>query len=753
MCLTFALRTSKTADAKDFALSWDHYLEIVLKERMKIMEFFTVLEMQRICALYCECSAHSAALSITEEDMSVKWSAILPIIAGNSNTSLSWMVMHAVVSMEIQSKDASSSSSSLSSKKAVKNKAGKNSRINESEGHLSWRCALDSLITKIRADGLQGVQAIDFELLSKAVCQAVEVDVVTAAKHDTCTDDISQYQGISDILLEALQSSCHQVFAPIGDRVSEDTSKYVTFLSRTYSTCLTWLQKYFQFKKVEKDFQSSSVIEIEISPTPAIIAARIVSCILQSLSECCVWLSFRPALLGVLRGVGNCLSHLPSHCYEEKGTLDSSPGISTMISECVCAVLGRLHVNVQVQGDSSSPSTAAAAAAAAAAVAEHSQDIISTCVMLASLVGGKYLGKKLFISSARVSASVLKAVYAAATACSLDLNIILTHHDSILNSTDTVKVSRSAISTADTGAINRVLLNLTAACVLGFFDSAMHGSLIKSADSNNRIADIGVDLTNCVTVCSDGDTDGDDDDGDVYYALLQSCQPILETVYAEEFLCTVCSDVLTRICSMRPSPVTAAGDSASALFDAATRFISNLFSLATAQNVRTVHTKDGISLVLLYFQSHILWGGGTGAGAVTPGASDALSACIIGALKELGQDIDSNSMDNVAVVKGKSRSKRVIKTERILDLATAHPLEDSIRICAENLRTWILLAQWGLPLSVIKVRHSTPYSTVQYSTVQYSTVQYSRVQYSTVQRNLFYPFIYFNFMNFCFTVL
>ena len=79
-------------------------------ERLKILESFTVLEMQRICALYCECSAHSAALSITEEDMRVKWSTILPIIAAESNLSLSWMVMHAVVSMEIQSKDVTSSS-------------------------------------------------------------------------------------------------------------------------------------------------------------------------------------------------------------------------------------------------------------------------------------------------------------------------------------------------------------------------------------------------------------------------------------------------------------------------------------------------------------------------------------------------------------------------------------------------------------------------------------------------------------------
>ena len=721
MCLTFALRTSRTADAKEFPLSWNHYLETVLLERLKFLESFTVLEMQRICALYCECSAHSAALSITEEDMRVKWSTILPIIAAESNLSLSWMVMHAVVSMEIQSKDVTSSSSSLSSKRAVKSKAGKSSRINESEGQSSWRCALGSLITKVRADGLQGAQAIDLELLSKAVCQAVEVDVVTAAKHDTCTDDMGQYQSISDILLDAIQSSCHHALAPTGDKATEDTSKYVTFLSRTYSACLTWLQKHFQCKKIDKDSQSSS----ETSPTPAIISIRIVRCILKSLSECPVWPSYKPALLGVLRGVGNCLSHLPSHCYEEKGTLDLSPGISIMLSECVSAVLGRLHVNVH--GDSSS----------LRAAAEHCQDIISTCVMLASLVGGKYLGKKLFISSALVSASVIRAVYTAASACSLDLSIILTHHDSILNSTDTVKVSRSAISTADTGAINRVLLNLTAACVLGFFDSAMQCSIIESADSNNRIADSCVDLMNGITVCSDGDTDGDDDDGDVYCALLQSCQPILETVYSEEFLYTVCSDVLTRICSMRPSQVTAAGDSTSAIFDAATRFISNLFSLATVQNARTVHTKDGKSLFLLYFQSHMLWGGGAVAGAVTLGASDALSAAIIGALKELGQDIDANSMDNVAVVKGKSRSKRVIKVERILDHSIAHPLEDSIRICAENLRTWILLAQWGLPLSVVKVRHSTlstvQYSTVQYSTVQYSTVQYSTVQYSTVQ--------------------
>ena len=695
MCLTFAMRTSKFADAKDFALSWDHYLQTALQERMRIMESFTILEMQRICVLYCDCRAHSAALSITEDDMRAKWYMILPIIAADNNKSLLWMVMHAVVAMEIQSKDVTSSSSSLPSKGAVKSKPGKSSRANESEVQLNWRCVLDSLISKMRVDGLQGVQAIDFEVLSKAVCQAVEVEVITAAKCDTCTDDIGHYQSISDILLDAVQSSCHHAFASMGERGAEDTSKYVTFLSRTYSTCLTWLQKHFQFKKVDRECQSSSVIEIELSPTPANIAVKIVRCILQSLSECPVWLSFRPALLGVLRGVGNCLSHLPSHCYEEKGTLDQSPEISFMLSECVCAVLGRLHVNVQV--DSSSSSTAAAA--------DYCQDIISTCAMLASLVGGKYLGKKMFISSARVSASVLKAVYTAASACSLDLNIILTHHDSVLNSTGTEKVSKPAISTADTGAINRVLLNLTAACVLGFFDPAMQVSIIKSADSNNRISDCGMVLTNSITGCTNDNYD-DDDGGDLYCSLLQSCQPILETVYAEEFVYTVCSDVLTRICSMRPSQVAAAGDSTSALFVAATRFISNLFSQATAQNVRTVHTKDGISLVLLYFQSHSLWGGGAVAGAVTPGASDVLSACVIGALKELGQDIDSNSMDNVAVVKGKSRSKRVIKGERILDPSTAHPLEDSIRICAENLRTWILLAQWGLPLSVVKVRHS-----------------------------------------------
>lgn len=709
MCLNFAHRTSQVADAKNFVVSWDDYLEKALQQRSEAADAFNVLEMQRICLLFSECSSHSAALSIAEEDMRAKWSMVLPIVAANSSSSISWTIMRAVIDMEMKSKDICHSSL-LPLKKPVNNKASKNSRAGESEMQLNWRCSLDSLIIKIRMEGMVGVQSIDLELLSRVACLAVEVDVAEAAKHYTCRDNTSQYESLSDLLLHALQSFCQTLAFPAGDEPSEDMSKYVTCLSRTYITSLSWFQKYFQCRKAEKEDHSLCVVESSMSSSPDVIAARIVKCILQSLGECCMWMGYSPALLGVLRAVGNCLSQLPLHCFEEseKTTLNPTLSLSVMLSECVCAVLGGLQRRA-LDGSKTNSNTSNNSTSAGV---EHCQDVISTCVMLASLVGGKYLGKKLYVSCAHVSASVIHSVYTYAFASSLDLSavLILNRHDSTLNSTDTGSSSKHAITTADAGAINRVLLNLSAACVLGFFDTAAaaaaQDSIIKSAsvtvnkDDSNCTSEISATSLNGMNT----NDDSSDSDDDVYCALMQSCGPVLETVYAEDFLYTVCGEILTRISSTRPAQVLGAGtgtsrDATPALFNDATRFISNLFSLASAQNVHTVHTKDGISVVLLYCQSHMLWGGL----AVTPGASDGLSSRIIKALKELGQDIDSNSMDNVAVVKGASRSKRAIKAERTLDPSTSTPLDLTIRISAEHLRTWILLAQWGLPLSANKV--------------------------------------------------
>ena len=709
MCLNFAQRTSQVADAKNFVESWDDYLEKIFQQRSEAVDALNVLEMQRICLLFCECSSHSAALSIAEEDMRAKWSMVLPIVAANSSSSISWTIMRAVIDVEIKSKYICHSSL-ISSKKTLNKKASKNSKADESEIQLNWRCSLDSLIAKIRMEGLVGVQAIDLELLLKVACLAVEVDVTEAVTHYTCRDNASQYESLSDSLLDALQSFCQTLSVPAGDKLSEDMSKYVTCLSRTYITSLTWFQKYFQCRKAEKEDHSLCVVESNMSSSPDIVAVRIVKCILQSLSECCMWMGNTPALLGVLRAVGNCLSHLPLHCFEEseKMSLDSTLSLSVMLSECICGVLGGLQQRA-LDGSKTNSNTSTNSPSVGV---EHCQDIISTCVMLASLVGGKYLGKKMYVSCAHVSASVIHSVYTYAFASSLDLStvLILNRHDSTLNSTDTGTSSKYAITTADIGAINRVLLNLSAACVLGFFDTAAaaQDSIIKSArvcvnkDDSSWTSESGATSLNDMNTHNDcSDSDSDDD---VYCALMQSCRPVLETVYAEDFLYTVCSDILTRICSTRPAQVLAAGtsrDATPALFNDATRFISNLLSLASAQNVHTVHSKDGISVVLLYFQSHMLWGGLT----ETPGASDGPSSRIIKALKELGQHIDSNSMDNVAVVKGASRSKRVIKAERTLDPSTSPPLDLTMRISAEHLRTWILLAQWGLPLSANKVRH------------------------------------------------
>ena len=712
MCLNFAQRTSQVADAKNFVVSWDDCLEKVLQQRSKAADAFNVLEMQRICLFFSECSSQSAALSIVEEDIRAKWSMVLPIVAANSSSSISWTIMRAVIDVEMKSKDICLSSL-LSLKKAVNNKASKNSRADESEIQLNWRCSLDSLIAQIRMEGLVGVQSIDLELLSRVACLAVEVDVAEAAKHYTCRDNMSQYESLSDLLLDALQSFCQTLSVPAGDKLPEDMSKYVSCLSRTYITSLGWFQKYFQCRKTEKEDNSLCVVESNMSSSPDIIAVRIVKCILQSLGECCMWMGYSPALLGVLRAVGNCLSQLPLHCFKESEsmTTDSTLSLSMMLSECVCAVLGGLQQRA-LDGSKTNSNTSNNGSSVGD---EHCQDIISTCIMLGSLVGGKYLGKKLFVSCAHVSASVIHSVYTYAFASSLDLSTVLSLnlHDSTLNSTDNGNSSKHAISTADTGAINRVLLNLSAACVLGFFDTAAaaaaRDSVIKSAcvrvdkDNNNCTSESGA--TSLDGMNTHDDSSDSDSDDDVYCALMQSCRPVLETVYAEDFLYAVCSDILTRICSTRPAQVLAAGtgtsrDATPALFYDATRFISNLLGLASGQNVHTVHTKNGISVVLLYCQSHMLWGGLS----VTPGASDELSSRVIKALKELGQDIDSNSMDNVAVVKGVSRHKRVIKAERTLDPSMSPPLDLAIRISAEHLRTWILLAQWGLPLSANKVR-------------------------------------------------
>ena len=657
-CLILAHRASKLNEARDFAVSWISYFDGLFAADNLGGKSFSLAEMQRVVLFYCECSTHSAALSITDDKVFVNWTRLLPVILTNGTSDYSWVIIRSIVDMEVKIRVQTGLLIPPIAKKSSKNKLNKCSDPAPPDRDSVSLVAVLELIV------WEEIDANDLELLSRAIILALRNETVFNQSGSTTESRVNHVKSSmtltpkrsSAVLLERISVHCQRVC----DSDIQDNSRYPLFVARTYSSCLSWLQKHFQNNK-EVDLSALGQQFI-----PAIVAGEVVISVFQSLSACTMWKYTSSSILATLRSLGNCLSHMPVLCFE--GHLGSA--LCYALSSCVCSLRSGLYPERSAQGSKGCKISA-----------EQIQDILSTCFTLASLVSGKCLGRKLFASTAHLAASTLLAASRAASVVT----------DVAIGSVGSCDTNR-ATTAAEGGTLNRVLSNLVTACSLGYCDAAAldahgHTSPDSSSDSDSG-------SHNAVT--SERRESG-------YAAIVEACTAVLESTYAVEFLYSVCSDIQLRVCNNRPSHLPPVVDMATA--EAAVLFLSILQKAAAAHNIVT---EGESALVLIYFRSHCLWS------AVTvPGASDVAAASVIESLKALGEEIDPLVMESVEAVRGKSKAKKTVRGEKASKSASvsqeASP-EESLRSYSCHLRTWMLLALWGLPISAAQVKWSSMHS-------------------------------------------
>jgi hypothetical protein len=651
-CLILAHRASKLNEARDFAVSWISYFDELFATDNLGGKLISLAEMQRAVLFYCECSANSAALIISDDKIFANWTRLLPVIVTNGTSDYSWVVIRSVAEMEVKIRVHTGTSAPSIAKKTSKVKLNKCSdSAPPDRDSVSLLAVLDLI-------AWEEIDANDLELLSRAIILALRIDAVSHDGDVTSGSSLNHdgskmsttHKRSSAVLLERVSVHCQRVC----ESDKQDNSKYSLFIARTYSSCLNWLQKYFQNnKEAQLSTLGSQLI-------PAIVAGEVVISVLQSLSTCTMWRHNGSSILATLRALGNCLSHVPVLCFE--GHLGST--LCSALSSCVRSLRSGLYPEESVQNSGGFKVTP-----------EQSQDILSTCFTLASLVSGKCLGRKLFASTAHLAALTLLA---ASRAVSMSAAGVDPH---------------KATFAADSGTLNRVLSNLVTACSLGYctsgaLDSNGHHLSDSSSDSDNA--------DTCLYVEDERKEGG-------HTAIIEACSAVFESTYAEEFLYSVCADIQLRVCNNRLSHLPPVVDMATA--EAAVLFLGTLQKTAV---VRNAITEEESALLLIYFRSHCLW-----SAVVVPGASEDAAASVIESLKVLGEEIDPLVMESVVAVRGKSKAKKVVRGEKVSKsaslLAASPSPEESLRSFSCHLRAWMLLALWGLPISAAQVRR-LPYT-------------------------------------------
>jgi hypothetical protein len=644
-CLILAHRASKLNEARDFAVSWISYFDELFATDNLGGKSISLAEMQRAVLFYCECSSHSAALIISEDKIFSNWTRLLPVILTNGTSHYSWFVIRSIVEAEVKIRVHTGTSAPSITKKTSKVK------LNECCDSAPPDRDSVSLLAVLELIAWEEIDAHDLELLSRAIILVLRIDAVSHAGDVTSGSRVNHdrskmtqtHKRSSAVLLERVNMHCQRVC----ESDKQDYGKYSSFIARTYSSSLIWFQKHFQNNK------EAQLCALGSQLIPAIVAGEVLISVLQSLSTCSMWRHNGSSILATLRALGNCLSHMPVLCFE--GHLGTT--LCSALSSSVRSLRSGLY-----------PEESAQSSGSFKVAPEQSQDILNTCFTLASLVSGKCLGRKLFASTAYLAASTLLAATRAASVSAAG-----------------VDPNRSTFA-ADGGTLNRVLSNLVTACSLGYCTAGALGS------HGDYLTDCGSDRYDDVT-CLDV-VDGRREGG--YTAIIEACSAVLESTYAEEFLYSVCADVQLRVCNNRPSHLPPLVDIATA--EAAVLFLGMLQKAAV---VRNIITEGESALLRAYFRSHCLW-----SAVIVPGASETAAASMIDNLKALGEEIDPLVMDSVVAARGKSKAKKIVRGEKVSKSAPpqeASP-EGSLLTFSRHLRTWMLLALWGLPISAAQVR-------------------------------------------------
>ena len=574
-------------------------------------------------------------------------------------TGEAWFVIQSVVDGEIRMLSSCCSSTSSIATELL-TRATAHNRLDgiESEVYSSSH----PLIAVIESIDLKEQDPISLELLSRSIILAVQLDIIfpidensstIQRKKSSKTSARCTFTSISGLLMNSILAKSRLVCDPAWRM----EGRILTFITRMYNLCLNWLQKHFQSLKCQDKITQKSVDTI-CNPSTVIAAGDLIRSVLHSLTIPSVWSAGTSSIVGVLRAIGNCLSQLPVEFYDGSAGAVLSYSVSTCISSlldgCLCTCTDSECIGSSVRYDVSPD--------------QHS-DIVNVCVTLASLVGAKCLGRKLLVSCAHLSASTLHAVHTTVGARGSNgamLNADKGHLEHGLH------MRTASPVTVDASSLNRVLTNLAVCFSLGRC----------CADTS----DFTFDATH--GVCTELATIGC-----MFSSRIEASSPVMRTVYAGEFLYTVCADVLLRMSGAPNSPGTVSE---------ATLYISKLLRSAV---VNKALTEEEATVSILHFQSFCLWGEALSA---DPGVSDNMKAEVVEALWVFARETDEPAVSTVPMGRGKGRAKKTPKSD--LALSSLPPLRlplsspiDSLRTHACRLRVYMLLALWGLSTSASKV--------------------------------------------------
>ena len=633
---------------------------------------------------------------------------VLVIINDVRGDNTSWTVLNEIIRMEIRllCPYAAQPAKEVKGTRKVNGYTQPPTIVDESR-------SIDILSSVLKSINLGEIDAIGFELISRILCLAVQFEVSflrTCSIQKQSSMNTYAFSSSSILLIENVSASCMEEFSTSFRTSSsnlnsvtaseekvivlQNSNKYITFLARIYNSCLSWIQQYFQNKTKDKIIIIEECDDLHIQ----YIAGDLIKVIFKSLTSFNIWYHDGLVILVILRAIGKCLSHLPMGSFE--GVLGVN--ICNGLSECTTALIAKFYAfNPQKNGNCLGKDSGVHEEKIECGISvDQKKEIFNTLQTLTSLISGKCITNKLYATSCSLLVSSLLAFN----------RVEMSHHhpssqNQIENShtlhKDQTTLTLSVIDhenkagnacTVDINVFNRHMSSLIISCVHGvsdyITDSVINSNEFKldmDQNDNHALYEIERKIKSSEESSS--------------IMILNACQPMLRSTYGPDFFYCLCAEFILHLGNSRShnSPSYQLKSSNNAI-----NFIEKLFQNSAGEQKIT---KNESIIMDLYIRSHCLW-----TVSVVCGASDLTTASLIESLKLVGDGIDPQVMDTVAAVKGKGRSKRPIKTEKDKNIKDANlvvsTMAETMKYFAGDLRVWILLALWGLPLSYSQVPNS-----------------------------------------------
>jgi hypothetical protein len=418
-----AIKHSKLKEAKEIIAAWDSCFQLISSSSSSNSKVLSLAEVQRIILWYTECSNLPKDLKISDNDLLKKWEDLLLRINTESASKNLWDVALGIINLEIFRKSFTNTSQSLMIREGTLSGTGREIKEDPNKmktkpkvesNKLSMNHIIESLLVSLETLDLNSVDLLGLELLSKLPCLVLQIEfgdsIVQGAAGENSKDnnisdsnDTDSQRSTSD--MSDSHSKCSMVFLNCisklcislsttpnqSEQSDKNSSKYFSFLERTYVACLHWLQKFFQEGKEDNLINCNDAKHLVQS------AGSVQKTVFQSLSNP-FWDNGRRSVKVILGASGNLLNHLPmwSNGYPVGGIFCSS--LCASLSACISYQLTESHSrNSRGNEDVETRKE----------TARLRQEILNTCLSLVVVVGSKCATQKSYLSSLRLLSSSL----------------------------------------------------------------------------------------------------------------------------------------------------------------------------------------------------------------------------------------------------------------------------------------------------------------------------------------------------------